>query len=105
MQIDLDTDRNNTSFSKNIQQRVTPVELFARWGLVSIGVGLALRVPLLEKPPEFSEKVEQSSGIPCLINFSGQFHESLIRVLDLQGHSEPQPAPMASSVALLRVKF
>ena len=72
---------------------------------IGVGVGVALRVPLLEKSPEFSEKAEQSSSIPCLINFSGQFHESLIRVLDSQGHSEPQPALMASSVALLRVKF
>ena len=28
MQMDRDTDRNNTSFNENFQQRVTPVEVF-----------------------------------------------------------------------------
>ena len=40
MQIDRDADRNNTSFDENLQQWVTPVEVFEQW---VIGIGSAMR--------------------------------------------------------------
>ena len=43
MQIDRDTDRNNTSFNENFQQRVTPVEVFEQQEVLEV-----LRVNILQ---------------------------------------------------------